>query len=76
MKIFWSPLVVDRLEEIFEYISVENVSTAQKIADRILKIVESLSEYPKRGRKVLEANREETLEAFENGHKIIYRVEP
>ena len=76
MKIFWSPLVVDRLEEIFEYISAENVSTAQKMADRIFKRVESLSEYPKRGRKVPEANREETHEAFENEHKIIYRVEP
>jgi plasmid stabilization system protein ParE len=29
MKISWSPLAVERLEDIFEYISKDNLSAAQ-----------------------------------------------
>ena len=75
MKIFWSPLAVERLEDIYEYISKENVSAAQKMINKIFKKVESLSKYPGRGRKVPEANREDIREVFENAYRIIYRAE-
>ena len=75
MKIFWSPLAVERLEDIYEYISKENVSAAQKIINKIFKKVETLSKYPGRGRKVPEANREEIREVFESEYRIIYRAE-
>jgi len=35
MKIIWSPLSIERLEEIFEYISIDNRSAAKKMADKI-----------------------------------------
>jgi plasmid stabilization system protein ParE len=76
VKIFWSPLAVERLEDIYEYISKENVSAAQKMINKIFKKVESLSKYPGRGRKVPEANREEIREVFEKEYRIIYRAEP
>lgn len=44
--------------------------------ERIFSKVEKLSEYPERGRKVPEANREEIREIFEGEYRIIYRVEP
>ena len=75
MKILWSPLSVKRLEEIFEYISKHNSPAAQKMVDRIFKKVETLSEYPKRGRKVPEVKREEIREVFLGEYRIIYRVE-
>ena len=75
MKIFWSPLAVDRLEDIYEYISKENTSAAQKIINKIFERVESLSEYPERGRKVPEANRKDIREVFEAEYRIIYSVE-
>lgn len=43
---------------------------------KIFKRIEALSEYPERGRKVPEANREEIREVFESEYRIIYRVEP
>lgn len=76
MKIFWSPLAVERLENIFEYISKDDSTAAQKMVERIFKKVESLSKYPERGRKVPEANREEIREVFESEYRIIYRIEP
>jgi addiction module RelE/StbE family toxin len=75
MKIFWSPLSVNRLEEIFEYISKDNSSAAQKMIEKIFKKVETLSDYPNRGRKVPEAKREEIREVFLGEYRIIYRVE-
>lgn len=76
MKIFWSPLAVERLENIFEYISKDDSIAAQKMIERIFKKVESLSKFPERGRKIPEANREEIREVFESEYRIIYRIEP
>ena len=75
MKIFWSPLATERLENIYNYISVDNKSAAQKVAGRIFKKVESLAKNPERGRKVPETNREEIREVFEGEYRIIYRIE-
>ncbi len=75
MKISWSHLAVERLEDIYEYIAKDNNSAAQKIVNSIFKKVEALAENPKRGRKVPEANREEIREVFEGEYRIIYRVE-
>jgi len=75
MKIIWSPLSLERLEEIFEFISKDNRSAANKFVDKIFNKVESLTEYPQSGRKVPEANREEVREVFIGEYRIIYRVE-
>lgn len=74
MKIFWTPLAAERLENIFEYISKDDNIAAYKMIDKIFKKVESLSKFPERGRKVPEANREEIREVFESSYRIIYRV--
>ena len=74
VKIFWSPLAVDRLEAIFEYISKDNRAAAQKLVYRIIKKVDSLSKLPERGRKVPEINREDIREVFEGEYRLIYRL--
>ncbi|GBD88939.1 plasmid stabilization system protein [bacterium BMS3Abin03] len=74
MKIIWSPLSVERLEEIYEYISNDNDSAAKIFLDKIFEKIESLTEYPQRGRKVPEVNREEVREVFFGRYRIIYRV--
>ena len=76
LKIYWSPLAFEQLENIFEYISKESDAAAHKLVERILKKVVTLSKYPERGRKVPEANREEIREVFESEYRIIYRIEP
>jgi len=75
MKIFWSPLAVERLEEIYEYIAKDNISAAQNLVGNIFNKVESLSTNSERGRKVPEVNREDIRELFEGGYRIIYRLE-
>jgi plasmid stabilization system protein ParE len=75
VRVFWAPLAVERLENIFDFISKENKTAANKVIERIFKKIETLSKYPERGRKVPEANREEIREVFESEYRIIYRVE-
>ena len=75
MKIFWSPLAAERLEDVYAYISGDNESAAQKVVERIFKKIESLAKNPERGRKVPETNREEIREVFESEYRIIYRIE-
>ena len=65
---------IEVLEDIFEYISKDNLSAAQKLVEKIFKKVETLSINPTRGRKVPEANREEIREVFEGEYRIIYRL--
>jgi len=75
VKIFWTPLAAERLENIFEYISKDDSIAAYKMIDKIFNKVESLSKYPERGRKVPETNREEIREVFEKSYRIIYRID-
>ncbi|MDP3148219.1 MAG: type II toxin-antitoxin system RelE/ParE family toxin [Ignavibacteria bacterium] len=58
----------------FEYISKDNSAAAQKLVDRIIKKVNSLSKFLERGRKVPEINREEIREVFEEEYRLIYRI--
>ena len=76
MKIVWSPLSFERLEDIYEFIAKEDSSVANKLIKRIFLRVESLSKYPERGRKVPEVNRNEIREIFEAEYRIIYKIEP
>lgn len=75
MKIIWSPLATEKLEDIYDYISVDNKLAAQKVVEKIFKKVESLAKNPERGRKVPETNRDEIREVFEGEYRIIYRIE-
>jgi len=75
MKIIWSSLSVERLEEIFEYISNDNRSAAVKMINKIFSKVETLRDYPQIGRKVPEVNREEIRQLTLGEYRIIYRAE-
>ncbi len=75
MKIIWSPLSFERLENIYEFISDKDNVAAKKFINRIFERVESLTKYPERGRKVPEINRNEIREIFESEYRIIYKIE-
>ncbi len=75
MKIFWSPLAIERLENIYNFIAKDNISAAQSLIENIFNKVESLLENSERGRMVPEINRENIRELFEGEYRIIYRIE-
>ena len=75
MKIVWSNLAIDRLEEIIEYIAYDNPKAARKLAEKIFSKVEILSEYPERGRNLKEIRRKDIREVLEGNYRIIYKIE-
>lgn len=75
MKVIWSPLSYERLENIYEFIFDKDPVAAKKLISRIFERVESLSRYPERGRKVPEINRDEIREIFKSEYRIIYKIE-
>ena len=75
MKIIWSPLAIDRVSEIAEYISLDNPTAAQKWIDNIFKKVGSLQFSPEIGRIVPEIERKEIRELIFGNYRIIYRFE-
>lgn len=75
MKVFWTPLAVERVDGIYDFISNDNVSAAHNVVEKIFRKVESLIENPERGRKVPELKRENIRELFEGEYRIIYRID-
>ena len=76
MKILWSPLSFERLENIYEFIFDKDPVAAKNLINSVFKRIESLSRFPERGRKVPEINRNEIREVFVSEYRIIYKIEP
>jgi len=74
MKITWSPLAVERMTEIKDYISRDNPTAALKWAKAVFDIIENIQDFPFMGRIVPEANRKEIRELLFKNYRIIYRV--
>ena len=75
MKILWSPLAVDRVSEIAEYIAQDNPVAAESWIDAVFKKVEGLKAFPESGRIVPETDNKVIRELIYGNYRIIYRVE-
>ena len=75
MKIIWSPLAIDRVSEIAEYISLDNPTAANKWVDDIFEKVLILKSSPKMGRTVPEIQRKDVREVIFGNYRIIYLIE-
>jgi len=75
MKIIWSPLAIDRVSEIAEYIAQDNPAAAEKWIDTIFAKVEQLKSFPESGRILPEVNTRAIRELNYSNYRIIYRIE-
>jgi len=76
MKIIWSPLAIERVTEIAQYIARDNPTAAQKWIETIFSKVELLQSSPASGRIVPEVNRKEIREIIFGNYRIVYRTDP
>lgn len=74
MKIVWSPLAIERISEIAQYIAQDNTNAAAKWINKVFKKVGRLNDFPKSGRKAPETKRTDILEIFYGNYRIIYRL--
>lgn len=75
MKIFWTNEALSKLLEIEEYISIDNINRAEKFIDFLIEKVESIKDYPKRGRIIPELNIDNIREIIVKNYRIIYKID-
>ena len=75
MKIIWSPLAVDRLSEIADYIAQDKPSAAEKWINTVFSKVEQLKSSSEIARIVPEINNTQFREIIYGNYRIIYRIE-
>ena len=69
----WSPLAISRLTEIARYIALDNPIAAERWVEKMFVLVESLSDFPERGRMVPEIGNKSIREIISGNYRIIYR---
>ena len=74
MKIIWTELAVEKLEEIADYIALDNPSAALKWVNKMQKAVNKLKDFSEIGRKVPEIKRDNIYEIIEDNYRIIYKI--
>ena len=75
MKLRWTPLALEKAEEIAEYIHLDKPGAALDWLEGIFAAADSLPEFPQRGRIVPEIGREDIRELLLGNYRLIYRVE-
>jgi len=75
MKIQWSPLAVEQISEIADYIDMNSPMAAEKWVYSIFDRVEQVKDFSKSGRSVPEINRKDIRELIIANYRIIYRLE-
>lgn len=74
-KIIWSPIVVEDLEAIAQFISRDSEAYAASMIQHIVDAVENLSLFPLIGRVVPEFNDPNIREIIVQKYRVIYQVE-
>lgn len=74
MRIQWSPLAVERVSEIADYIAKDNPLIADKWVRSTFERVKQVKDFSKSGRSVPEINRKDIRELIYGNYRIIYRV--
>ncbi len=75
MKIIWSPLSLDRIIEVSEFIAEDKPGASIKWVDSVFDSVQRLIKFPESGRSVPEINRSDIREILLGNYRIIYRIE-
>jgi toxin ParE1/3/4 len=76
VKLIWSPLALERVVEIGEYIAREHPRAAADVVDGIFASTQRLERHPASGRRVPESERTDLREVIHGNYRVIYRVEP
>ena len=74
MKIVWSPLAVDRVEEIARYIAQDNPVAAEQWVTAVFEKVRQTALFPESGRQVPEVRRRDLRELVFGNYRIIYHL--
>lgn len=75
MKIVWSPLAIERIKEIADYISLDSSVEAQKWVDKTFEKIKILKSTPEIGRIVPALKLNTIRELIHGNYRIIYLLD-
>jgi len=74
MKILWTEPAIEDLRNLHGYIARDSEIYANSFVQRIILAVEKLTDFPRLGRAVPEADQETIRELLYHNYRIIYRI--
>jgi toxin ParE1/3/4 len=74
-QVIWSQPAIDSLDEIANYIALDEMRAAQKMVNKIINAVNKLHEFPQSGRVIPELNEGNYRELIVGPCRIFYRAE-
>lgn len=75
MRIVWSPLALERVNEMADHIAENNIEAAKVWLMDIFGAVDRLQRFPESGRVVPEVKRPNIREIIFKNYRVIYRLE-
>jgi len=76
MRVEWSDLARDDLDELVRYISRDSAFYARRFGEKVVLATRRLREFPESGRMIPEAEDETLREIIVQGYRVMYRLEP
>lgn len=73
MKIVWSPLAIEKMSDISDYIALDNPLAALSWVETVFEEVEKLSRFPDSGRIVPELKNNQYRELVIGSYRVIYK---
>jgi len=74
-RIFWTPIAVQDLRDICNFISRDNPIAAQRMGEELIKQAEAIALFPQSGRMVPEKKDPLIRETIAGSYRIIYQVD-
>ncbi len=74
MKILWTEPAIEDLRNLHGYIAKDSEVYASSFVQRVILAVEKLTDFPRLGRVVPEADEEKIRELIYQNYRIIYRI--
>lgn len=74
MKLIWTKEALLRLQEVEEYISIDNPIVAADFVNKLISLAETIVDNPKKGRVVPELSLENIRELLYKNYRIVYLV--
>ena len=74
MKVQWTQVAFRRLEEIYAYIEKDSPTNAARWAEKLLKKIEGVRDFPKAGRAVPELESVSVREIVYCNYRVIYKI--
>lgn len=74
MRIVWSPLALERVEDIAQYIAEDKPTAAVEWVEGLFATVERLADFPESGRIVPEVGAQRIREVMFGAYRVIYSV--